>query len=89
MDFNQCNQSSFEKYGINVSKFYVTDDCISCGKCAKVCSLNIITLKEGKPHWSGECSQCLGCINCCPKKAIQYGKGTAKKGRYFNPYFHV
>lgn len=77
----------FEKYGTNVSKFYVTDDCISCGKCTKVCSSNIITLEGGKPHWSGECSQCLACINCCPKKAIQYGKGTVKKGRYVNPYF--
>ena len=26
-----------------------------------------------------ECTQCLACINYCPVKAIQYGKGTDKK----------
>lgn len=71
----------------NVSKFYATDDCISCGKCEKVCNSNIITLVKGKPQWNGECCQCLACINYCPTKAIQYGKSTVKKGRYTNPYF--
>ncbi|GFP75521.1 EFR1 family ferrodoxin [Clostridium fungisolvens] len=71
----------------DVLKFYETDDCISCGKCEKVCNSNIITLVKGKPQWNGECCQCLACINYCPKKAIQYGKSTVKKGRYTNPYF--
>ncbi|WP_242836887.1 EFR1 family ferrodoxin [Clostridium beijerinckii] len=77
----------FEIFFNNVSKFYSTDDCISCGKYEKVCNSNIITLVKGKPQWSGECSQCLACIHHCPKKAIQYGKSTVKKGRYTNPYF--
>lgn len=78
----------FEKFfKTNVSKFYATDDCISCGKCEKVCNSNIITLLKGKPQWNGECCQCLACINYCPTKAIQYGKSTVKKGRYTNPYF--
>lgn len=77
----------FNKFGINVNKFYSTDDCISCGLCEKVCNSNIITLVEGKPKWEGKCCQCLACINYCPKKAIQYGKGSINKGRYINPYF--
>jgi MinD superfamily P-loop ATPase len=77
----------FEKYSRDTSKFYSTDACISCGKCEKVCNSNIITLVKGRPQWSGECSQCLACIHHCPKKAIQYGKSTVKKGRYTNPYF--
>ena len=77
----------FNRFGINVNKFYSTDDCISCGLCEKVCNSNIITLVEGKPKWEGKCCQCLACINYCPKKAIQYGKGSINKGRYINPYF--
>lgn len=77
----------FEIFFNNASKFYSTDDCVSCGKCEKVCNSNIITLVKGKPQWSGECSQCLACIHYCPKKAIQYGQSTVKKGRYTNPYF--
>lgn len=79
----------YEIFFNNVSKFYSTDDCISCGKCEKVCNSNIITLVKGRPQWSGECSQCLACIHYCPKKAIQYGKSTVKKGRYTNPCFKL
>lgn len=49
----------FNKFGINVNKFYSTDDCISCGLCEKVCNSNIITLVEGKPKWEGKCCQCV------------------------------
>lgn len=77
----------FEKYFNNVSKFFATDECISCGKCERVCNSNTITLVNGKPQWNGECCQCLACINYCTTKAIQYGKSTVKKGRYTNPYF--
>ena len=79
----------FNKFGMNISKFYSTDDCISCGICERVCNSNIITLIEGKPTWKGNCCQCLACINYCPKKAIQYGKSTVKKGRYVNPNFKI
>ena len=77
----------FNRFGINVNKFYSTDDCISCGLCEKVCNSNIITLTQGKPKWEGKCCQCLACINYCPRKAIQYGKGSISKERYINPYF--
>lgn len=79
----------FNKFGINIDKFYSNDDCISCGLCEKVCNSNIITLNQGKPNWNGNCCQCLACINYCPKKAIQYGKGSIDKGRYINPYFKI
>lgn len=79
----------FNKHAINISKFYSTDGCVSCGKCEKVCNSKTITIVDGKPQWRGECSQCLACINYCPKKAIQYGKSTIKKGRYTNPYFEM
>jgi len=79
----------FNKHAKNISKFYSTEDCVSCGKCEKICNSKTITIVDGKPKWSGECSQCLACISYCPNKAIQYGKSTVKKGRYINPYFKM
>lgn len=45
--------------------------CIGCGKCAKVCPILAISMKEGCPVIDGEI--CLGCGVCarnCPTKAI-------------------
>ena len=79
----------FAKYAAGSSKFYVEDSCIGCGLCEKVCNCNTIKLVDKKPVWGKECTQCLACIHLCPKKAIQYGEGTVKKGRYYNPYFKI
>lgn len=74
----------FNKSTNDTKKFYVDDRCIGCGICERVCNSNTIKV-EGKPKWGRECTQCLACIHLCPVKAIQYGKGTEKKGRYKNP----
>lgn len=78
----------FDKYGINTKKFYANDNCIGCGICKKVCNTQNIKL-DVKPIWGENCNQCLACINLCPVKAIQYGKGTEKKGRYKNPNINI
>lgn len=66
--------------------FWVNDNCIGCGLCETVCPKNLIRLQDGKPIWvKDDCACCLGCIHRCPKQAIQYGKKTAKTGRYTNP----
>lgn len=70
---------------MKTKKFKVTDECISCGKCAKVCPLSNITMKDGKPSWGDNCTHCMACINQCPKDAIEYGKGTKGKPRYKGP----
>lgn len=62
--------------------FFVTDKCISCGICARDCPANTIKMVDGKPQWGSKCYQCTACINLCPTQAIEYGKGTAKRGRY-------
>lgn len=76
----------FAKYALDAGKFYATDACTGCGLCEKVCLMENISV-EGKPAWGRNCTQCLACINICPEKAIQYGQGTIKKGRYFNPNY--
>lgn len=78
----------FNKFAIGTKKFYATDDCVGCKICEKVCNNNCIKVDK-TPVWGEDCSQCLACINYCPKKAIQFGKGTVKKGRYTNPYIKL
>lgn len=62
--------------------FYVTDDCVSCGKCAEACVMDNITMENGKPRWHGSCTHCMACICGCPKAAIEYGKKSQGKPRY-------
>lgn len=62
--------------------FFVTSRCISCGICARDCPAHTITMVNGKPEWGNKCYQCTACINLCPTEAIEYGKVTAKRGRY-------
>lgn len=66
-------------------RFTVNDKCVSCGKCAQACPLNSISLKEGKPLWSGSCTHCMACISYCPAEAIEYGKKSVGKARYRCP----
>lgn len=72
----------FFKFITKDKKFYVTDKCISCGLCEKVCVLNNISYEKGKPVWNGTCTHCAACISKCPVAAIEYGKKTQGKERY-------
>lgn len=74
----------FNKMAIDAKRFYTNDKCTKCGLCERICNCRNISVKE-KPYWGKNCSQCLACINYCPSKAIQYGKGTEGRRRYVNP----
>ena len=52
--------------------------CISCGKCAGVCKMDVEITKT-PDH--GECIRCGKCINVCPVDAVsfQYGFGRSEK----------
>ena len=88
-------KSSYNKwmkdFSNNDSKFWVKDDlCNSCETCEKICPVNDIEIKQESPVWKhNNCQQCLGCINSCPTKAIQYGNKTIKKGRYRNSQISI
>lgn len=69
--------------GLGTRKFWVSDRCISCGLCERVCPVVAITMHEGRPMWStSHCAHCMACIHNCPKEAIEYGDVTRKKRRY-------
>lgn len=72
----------FDTFFIKPKKFYVTEECISCGICEKVCPLNNIKITDGKPVWGKDCIHCSACINRCPRTAIEYGNKTHGKNRY-------
>lgn len=76
---------AFLKLASSDKKFFVTDACLGCGLCEEFCPNKNIKLKDKKPQWQGNCCQCTSCINRCPSEAIQYGKATKNRRRY---YFH-
>ncbi|MDD4842948.1 MAG: EFR1 family ferrodoxin [Anaerotignum sp.] len=77
---------AFQRFATITKPFYVTQDCIGCGLCERVCTAYCIQLKDGIPTWTKDkCNMCLACVNRCPKGAIQYGKKTKDKGQYVNP----
>ena len=69
--------------------FWSDDKCDSCGLCEKICPVENITLKDGKPLWHNNCQQCMACIQWCPKKAIQFKNKTLRRKRYNNPKVRV
>lgn len=75
--------SLFYTFCVKASPFYSTDNCISCGLCEKLCPLNNIVIDEGRPKWGRDCTHCMACICGCPKNAIEYGKKTKYKRRYY------
>lgn len=49
----------------------ITDGCIGCGICAKVCPSGSMRLVNGKAtHIADNCQTCLACVHACPQKAI-------------------
>ncbi len=64
----------------------ITDTCIKCGKCIKICPMaNIAWGKDKYPEWNDNCEMCLACYHCCPTHSVAYGNKTARKGQYLFP----
>ncbi len=67
------------------SGFVVDISCNGCKVCEKICPVNNIKMKKGKPHWQHTCEQCFACLQWCPQQAIQFKEGTINKERYHHP----
>ena len=47
------------------------DKCIECGKCRRVCPMDVDMLDDSRGRENGtECILCLECVRNCPKKAL-------------------
>lgn len=75
--FNLSQEPIYREYlsyngGALIEKGYeITDKCIACGKCAKICPQRCIT--KSKPYFINK-NNCLHCGNCfehCPVKAVK------------------
>lgn len=50
----------------------VTEHCVGCGICAKVCPSGSIRVVGGRAEpVPGSCQTCLACVHACPQKAIR------------------
>ncbi|NLV99301.1 MAG: 4Fe-4S binding protein [Clostridiaceae bacterium] len=78
----------FYKFIVKSRAFYADDRCDSCRVCQLICPLNCISMETDengdlRPHWSDNCTHCMACINHCPRQAIEYGRASHNKRRYF------
>ncbi|HWR22258.1 MAG TPA: EFR1 family ferrodoxin [Feifaniaceae bacterium] len=73
----------FLAFATRSKPFHAEEGCTACGLCARACPTGNIAIVGGKPVWGNACEQCMGCINRCPARAIQYGGYTKNKGRYY------
>lgn len=51
----------------------VTDDCVGCKQCVRVCSMGTIDKGDFSSD-PGECIQCLSCLDQCPVGATKFGR---------------
>lgn len=65
--------------------YKVTDKCVNCELCKKVCCVNNVQIVDHQPVWGKNCQLCMACIQFCPKEAIEYGNKTTTRARYINP----
>ena len=72
----------FKRYCMSPRPFHATNNCTACGKCAKTCPLNNISMTNNQPNWHDNCALCLRCYHICPSHAVAYGKATKGKGQY-------
>lgn len=48
------------------------DKCVSCGKCKKVCPMNVDVTDNSRNRIDGtECILCMECVENCPKQALK------------------
>ena len=46
--------------------------CISCGKCKRVCPMDVDMTDNARSRLNGtECILCMECVDACPKKALK------------------
>ena len=51
--------------------YQVSDSCVGCGICTKVCPAGCWTVQYGRAVYQGDgCQCCMACIHACPQKAI-------------------
>lgn len=66
--------------------YRITDECIGCGICTRVCPKKCFRMEGQKSAWDSKgCMTCMACIHACPMMAIQMRMPEKNpKARYRN-----
>jgi len=65
--------------------YNVSDSCVGCETCYKVCPVKNIRMENNRPCFLHNCEQCTACIQWCPNQAINYMDKTQDRKRYHHP----
>lgn len=83
--YSMSEKLLFNKLSKSIMKKRVKKDaCVGCGKCASICPVDNITVKDKKAVIGPNCAECYGCIHWCPKQAIRMIKKIDKDNQYKN-----
>ena len=61
---------------IGLFKLSITEKCIKCGRCVRVCNAGCIDIDHHDID-NARCVRCLNCIAACPMGAIDFGRSVA------------
>lgn len=73
------------------ASYRVTEECIGCGICTRVCPAGCIHLEQQiSIHVAEGCQACMACIHACPKLALQMTMKEANtNARYRNEHISL
>ena len=71
--------------------YTISDNCVGCGVCSKVCPRGCIKIVDKKAHQDMKnCVACLACIHACKRKAIHFTFPEKNpNARYLNPHIKL
>jgi len=52
--------------------------------CGEECGGFANQMENNTPKWGRHCTHCMACISGCSARAVEYGKKTAGRNRYYN-----
>lgn len=92
-EFLKIAGPTFKADGIHAKAeewFTVTDKCVSCSVCTRLCPKSNYKIEIEKAVSTGECELCFACIHGCPHKAIVVAAGEKNpNARYRHPEIHL